>query len=452
MTALFPTPAGRRWATCLALALLAAVITIPAATAYAGGPAAIDIDVRGRKTSKRAERRVGRAVAAAAKKHGYRIAGRGQVTITVILSRSRRRWEARVRVSRGKKTIGHARIRARSEGALAKKIEARLWRSVGGDIKRAVARGEHAPPDEIEAASAETRTDEGNAAGASTKEAGEKTATRDDSSPASPATVDAEAAADTNADGSGDDADAGDKATEDSGIDLAVTAGLQVFSRNLTYTDDLFSALREYKLSAAPAFVIRAELYPMAAVTSGALTRLGVAAMLARSPELSARTPEGAEVGSEARAYAVGLRYRQPLGHAEVIAAADFGARRFAIDDAAARTNAGIPDTDYRYLRVGGRAAVPLFGHLNAGAGAGYRLVLDTGEIGDDRHFSRLSAGGVDATLFLGYAVTDLVNLELGTRVERYFYSMNPEPGDAMVAGGAIDQYLAAFFRLRYTP
>jgi hypothetical protein len=50
--------------------------------------------------------------------------------------------------------------------------------------------------------------------------------------------------------------------------------------------------------------------------------------------------------------------------------------------------------------------------------------------------------GGIDAALGaalpLGSGGFELQGL---LRYFRYFYAMNPEPGDALVAGGALDQF-----------
>jgi len=72
-----------------------------------------------------------------------------------------------------------------------------------------------------------------------------------------------------------------------------------------------------------------------------------------------------------------------------------------------------------------------------------YLAVTDAGEIGEDDWFPRLSVAGIEATLEAGYVLPDGLSLRLGVDLRRYFYSLNPEPGDAWIAGGALDQYVA---------
>jgi hypothetical protein len=54
----------------------------------------------------------------------------------------------------------------------------------------------------------------------------------------------------------------------------------------------------------------------------------------------------------------------------------------------------------------------------------------------------------VEGELIVGYEIMELVELNIGGGVQRFFFSLNPDPSDAAVitsarvAGGAIDQYI----------
>jgi hypothetical protein len=90
---------------------------------------------------------------------------------------------------------------------------------------------------------------------------------------------------------------------------------------------------------------------------------------------------------------------------------------------------------------------VPL-GRFAVVAGLDYLGVVSAGKIAD--RFPRSSVGGVAAEL--GARVTILRGLEAraGARYTRFFYDLAPEPGDPLVAGGALDQLGYATLGLAY--
>jgi hypothetical protein len=208
------------------------------------------------------------------------------------------------------------------------------------------------------------------------------------------------------------------------------------FRRTFRYADDLFETLREYTLGAGPAFGVSLAWFPTA--------RLGVAGEIATSVGLDSQTTEGIEFPTRALHAVVGLRVRHPLGRHELRFALDGGLQDFTVDDAADMTpRPAIPNVAYRFARLGAEVRLALTESLQAGAGAGYRYILSSGEIEEDDFFPRLSVHGVDASAWLGYRLGANLEARIGLAVERYFYAMNPEPGDPLVAGGAVDQYVS---------
>jgi hypothetical protein len=57
-------------------------------------------------------------------------------------------------------------------------------------------------------------------------------------------------------------------------------------------------------------------------------------------------------------------------------------------------------------------------------------------------YFPHATAGGVDAQIGPAVALSDFFELRLNGEYRRYFFSMNPRPGEAHIAGGALDEYL----------
>jgi hypothetical protein len=107
-----------------------------------------------------------------------------------------------------------------------------------------------------------------------------------------------------------------------------------------------------------------------------------------------------------------------------------------------------MPAVDYRFVRAGADARFPLGRDVALFADAAYLFVMSSGEVGD--RFPRSRVGGVLAEL--GGAVTFATSFEarLTVSYRRFFYSMNPTPGDAYVAGGALDEFGGAQASLAY--
>jgi hypothetical protein len=162
------------------------------------------------------------------------------------------------------------------------------------------------------------------------------------------------------------------------------------------------------------------------------------------------RTNDETAFPTESSEWAIGGRVRQPLAGINLLFEADVGSQRFKIGDSYAMEKPDIPSVRYRYLRGGASTTFPVAGGMSVGIRAGYRYVMSAGEIEQDEFFPRLSVGGVDGALWLAYDLGAHWQVYLGADIERYFYSMNPEPGDPLVAGGAIDQFIGGRFGLAY--
>ena len=107
------------------------------------------------------------------------------------------------------------------------------------------------------------------------------------------------------------------------------------------------------------------------------------------------------------------------------------------------------PDVEYKFVRLGVDGRVHVQRAL-LGAHFGYRRIRDAGEIQQANWFPRSSVGGVDAGVLGGYEIVRGVDLIAGFDFRRYFYSMNPEPGDPNIAGGALDEYIAGWGGIEY--
>lgn len=223
-------------------------------------------------------------------------------------------------------------------------------------------------------------------------------------------------------------------------------------NRKFEYTDDLNGTLRPYELGAAPFVRLDLEWYPWASFADGVGANVGLVGGYQQAFGLSSETTDGGELDTSSNAFDVGLRWRIPLGEQELGVSARYGQQTFELDDGDRNF---IPSVKYGYVRPALDARIAI-GSLFIGLDVGYRFVLDSGEFAEDPWFPDQSVGAVDARLEFGLALGGL-DLLLGARVERYFYTLNPDPenvgvtddGEA-VAGGALDQYLYGYLGVGY--
>jgi hypothetical protein len=227
---------------------------------------------------------------------------------------------------------------------------------------------------------------------------------------------------------------------------LLVRGDLAAGSRHFSYTDRLTPTLRPYDLFAAPVVSITLEVYPLAGMRLPVLSGLGVVGDYGRAVGLGSADSGGTQVGTSWQFYDVGLHERLPLGPRTLLGAGvSYGANDFDFDQSSLAGS--LPTVDYAFLRASLDARV-FFGSFSLLGGGGYLDVLKAGTIGGV--FPRETVGGVDA--FLGGAYLLSPHLEVSARVAytRFFYAFNPQPGDAYVAGGALDEMARLSLGLTY--
>jgi hypothetical protein len=223
-------------------------------------------------------------------------------------------------------------------------------------------------------------------------------------------------------------------------LELALGGG--VVSRHFDYTDDLFTALRNYELDAAPLLFLRAEWYPLAHDGDGDLANVGMVGSYEHVFPPTSLTRDGRRFDTQSNGLFAGLRGRVPIDAHELGLVGGYGRQRFEVtgDEAAPL----LPDVDYAYVRIGAEAELR-FSDFLLGAELGKRFVLATGELETDAWFPHVSPDAIDLRAFVGHAVTSDLDLTAGIQLTRYFFSMNPQPDDLRVAGGAVDQYLSGW-------
>ena len=215
---------------------------------------------------------------------------------------------------------------------------------------------------------------------------------------------------------------------------LELSVDGRAFMRRIRYRDDLNMQLRAHDLEAPAAGI---------AATLRLAGRFSVRAELELVIGLQgSETSDGTSYETSASEWSAGVHGAWPIAGTQLGVHAGYGEQRCAVGGDL------IPDVTYRWLGVGVALRVPFGSRLALEGGAGWRQLVDAGELGSAAWFPRVSGAGVDVDLGVRWQATDAIALSAGGDLRRYFLAMNPEPGDPWIAGGALDQYLAVVARL----
>lgn len=219
--------------------------------------------------------------------------------------------------------------------------------------------------------------------------------------------------------------------------------------RSFDYHDGLSGNLRSYSVAPAAMFGGHVAVFPLADGL-GLLRDIGVVGAYARSLFLESALSGGIHVHTVESAYSVGLRVRiHPWGEeAALIGVSDeYAGQSFVFDPVGGGVDSQLPAADYRANRTAVDGRIP-FGRLALLASFGFRAVFDAGPVAS--RFRHPSANGIDADLGAAFAIARGIEARAVLDYERYFYSFSPVPGDAYVAGGALDQFYGARLGLAY--
>jgi hypothetical protein len=227
----------------------------------------------------------------------------------------------------------------------------------------------------------------------------------------------------------------------------SVIALFDLGTRTFSYHDGLSGNLRPYTGAAAPAVALGAEVYFFGATHNPFLQNLGLKGDIRAAIGVESKNQTGT-VQTAWTDFDILLRYRFPLGKKSrpPVLGFNFGYSREEFAFALASTS--FPAAAYPSLRIGGDVRVPFGKSAITGSGA-YLDVLSPLYIG--QNFRSPKAAGVDASLAYSYQVAPFVEAVALGGFTRYFYSFAPIPGDAWVAGGAVDQMFHGQLGVRVT-
>lgn len=232
---------------------------------------------------------------------------------------------------------------------------------------------------------------------------------------------------------------------------VRVGLGVKVFSRLFGYTDDIFNKLSTYKLPAGPAVALDADLYPAAFVTSGVAANIGALVYFDYAVGIASKSADGTKFGTNAMLLKLAATYRLNVGPLQLNPFLGYSLDTYSITAPAGATKPNIPNVGYSGLRGGVQARMHLIGPVSVQLSFAGQFLLSTGEIGSSAFFPHAKAGGLDAQLAIPVAILDHVEIKLQGDYTRFWYSMNPVPGDMYIAGGALDVYASGSLIVAFT-
>jgi hypothetical protein len=225
--------------------------------------------------------------------------------------------------------------------------------------------------------------------------------------------------------------------------------GAEAAGRNFDYNDGLSGNLRSYNVAPAALFTASLEIFPLAEA-DGVIRDIGVIAAYSRSLFLNSSTGSGDKIGTAEASYYGGLRVRiHPWGDdGTIIGISDaYAVQTVTFDSTGGTLDSQVPAVEYHANRTGVDARIP-FGNFAVRGGLGFRAVFDAGPVAG--RFRTPSVEGVDAEVGASMKIIGAWEGRLTLDYARYFYGFKPAPGDAYVAGGALDQFFGGGLALAY--
>jgi hypothetical protein len=107
-----------------------------------------------------------------------------------------------------------------------------------------------------------------------------------------------------------------------------------------------------------------------------------------------------------------------------------------------------LPDVKYRGWLVSSALRMD-FDWLSVWVDTRLNLLLNAGRVGDT-YFKYSRVGSLSVRAAIARHLLAGIEIVAGAEYAHYFYAMNSRPGDDYIAGGALDQYVVAFFGLGY--
>ncbi len=230
---------------------------------------------------------------------------------------------------------------------------------------------------------------------------------------------------------------------------LVASVAFEIGGRRFAYSDPYSANTRDYDVFGAPMPAVALEVYPAAGTKIPVLHDLGLTGSFARAFGISSATKSGTTLGTTWMRLGGGLRARfRPGSAAGPVIGLNGGIHFTSFDfDAPAALAASAPSVMYTSLRGGIDARIP-FRRMALLLDAGYDGALSAGAVHE--RFTGASVGGLDFGAGFALLLASGFEARLTAHYTRYFYTFDPVPGDAYVAGGALDEFLGLGIGVAY--
>ncbi|MEI9952461.1 MAG: hypothetical protein WDO74_26650 [Pseudomonadota bacterium] len=232
--------------------------------------------------------------------------------------------------------------------------------------------------------------------------------------------------------------------------EVGVYLGIDIGNRRFSYSDEVGSLLRPYKLPIAPMASFGLEAYPLSTSDVPVLRDLGFRGRFSRAFALDSTTPEGDTIETSWTRFGGEVRERLLIpGRHPLEFGAFFGAdASYFVMSSKSAVMALLPSARTVSLRFGLDGRVLVAGRFSLMLNLAYLAVTSPGEVYE--HFRDPQVAGVDGELGCSVALIPGLEIRLNGRYTRYFASFHPEVGDPYVAGGALDEQLQIGLGVRY--
>ena len=231
---------------------------------------------------------------------------------------------------------------------------------------------------------------------------------------------------------------------------LVASVAFEIGGRRFAYSDPITSNTRDYDVFGAPMPALGLEVYPAAGTKIPFVRDLGLTGSFSRAFGISSATKSGTKLDTTWMRFGGGLRARFRPGSTDgpVIGVnGGINFTSFSFEAPGTTLADSAPDVSYASLRGGIDARIP-FWRMALLLDAGYDGALSAGKVHE--RFTGATVGGLDFGAGLAILIAAGFEARLTAHYTRYFYTFDPVPGDAYVAGGALDEFLGLGIGVAY--